>query len=62
MGSRQECLNEHDFINLTQARDEIRKWHRFYNYEREHGAIGNATPISFLQAYENDHSSLEKSQ
>ena len=59
---REECLNEHDFANLTEARNEIKKWHRFYNYEREHGAIGNVTPISFLRAYENDHPSPEKSQ
>ena len=58
---REECLNEHDFTNLTEVRDEIRKWHRFYNYEREHGAIGNVTPIAYLRAHQHDNSSPEKS-
>jgi putative transposase len=59
---REECLNEHDFTSLTHARGEIGKWHRFYNYEREHGAIGNLTPISYLRAYQHDQPHPDKSQ
>jgi len=59
---REECLNEHDFSNLSEAQDQIREWHRFYNYERAHSAIGWIPPITYLQSTENDHSSPEKSQ
>jgi putative transposase len=58
---REECLNEHDFQNLAEAKDRIREWHRFYNYERQHSAIGWQTPAAYLQ-FTRDHSSLEKSQ
>jgi len=56
---REECLNEHDFVNLTEARHEIKKWHCFYNYERQHSAIGYATPISYLESSLNEHPSNE---
>ena len=59
---REECLNEHDFANIEEARREIRKWHRHYNYEREHGSIGNVTPFSFLQTYQMQSASPEESQ
>jgi putative transposase len=58
---REECLNEHDFQNLAEARERIREWHRFYNYERQHSAIGWQTPAAYLQLT-CDHSSLDKSQ
>ncbi|HET9342677.1 MAG TPA: IS3 family transposase [Candidatus Eremiobacteraceae bacterium] len=59
---REECLNEHDFANLAEARATIKAWHRFYNYEREHSAIGNVTPFAYLQAHLGDQLSPEKSQ
>lgn len=30
----------------------IRDWHRFYNFERPHSAIGYKTPMAFIEAYE----------
>lgn len=59
---REECLNEYDFSNLTEARQAIRKWHRFYNYERQHSAIGYATPISYLRSNQNENSSSGNQQ
>lgn len=56
---REECLNEHDFQNLNDAQHEIRKWHRFYNYERAHSAIGWIPPIAFLQSKNEDQLSSE---
>jgi putative transposase len=56
---REECLIEHDFQNLNDATMQIRKWHRFYNYERAHSAIGWIPPIAFLQATREDQPSSE---
>ncbi len=36
---RQECLNEHWFLSLTDARSKIDAWRRFYNEERPHTAL-----------------------
>lgn len=58
---REECLNEHDFPNLIEAQSQIRKWHRFYNYERAHSALGWIPPIAYLQSSQDDQLSPEKS-
>ena len=44
---RQECLNEHWFLSLADAREKIEAWREDYNHERPHGSLGNATPASF---------------
>lgn len=59
---REECLNEHEFANLTEAQATIRRWHHFYNYERAHSALGWVPPFAYLQATENESTSPEKSQ
>jgi len=56
---REECLNENDFQHLAEAQDLIRKWHRFYNYERAHSAIGWIPPIAYLQSTQEDQLSSE---
>jgi putative transposase len=56
---REECLNENDFTNLADAQDRIRRWHRFYNYERAHSAIGWIPPIAYLQSTREDQLSSE---
>ena len=56
---REECLNEHDFQNLNDAQERIRKWHRFYNYERAHSAIGWIPPIVYLHSTQEDQPSSE---
>ncbi len=43
---RVECLNQHWFMSLEDARQEA--WSRYYNEERPHGAIGQKAPISLL--------------
>lgn len=58
---REECLNEHDFSNLTEAQSQIRKWHRFYNYERAHSALGWIPPVAYLQSSQDEPFSPEKS-
>ena len=36
---RQECLNEHWFMSLQDARNKIEAWRGFYNEERPHSGI-----------------------
>jgi len=46
---RDECLNEHWFTSLTEARILIEAWRNEYNIERPHSSIGDATPAEFAQ-------------
>ena len=46
---RQECLNQHWFLNLHEAKTTIEQWRIEYNCERPHGALGDLTPQEFLQ-------------
>lgn len=41
---RDECLNEHWFLNLTHARSVVEAWREDYNRERPHSALGYRTP------------------
>jgi putative transposase len=44
---REECLNEHVFVTLADARSKIEKWRIQYNRERPHSSLGNLTPEEF---------------
>lgn len=44
---RDECLNEHLFDNLRQARDLITDWRMDYNYERPHTSLDGMTPVEY---------------
>jgi putative transposase len=44
---RQECLNEHWFLSLEDAKDKISKWWQDYNQSRPHSSLGNLTPLEF---------------
>jgi len=44
---RDECLNEHWFGTLVEARQTIEAWRRDYNEVRPHSSLGNRTPIEF---------------
>ena len=44
---RDECLNEHWFMTLREARETIELWRRDYNGVRPHSALGNRTPKEF---------------
>jgi len=46
---RQECLNQHWFLSLADARSKIEAWRRGYNESRPHGALGWATPAEFAR-------------
>jgi len=44
---RDECLNEHWFESLAQARNLITEWRRDYNEVRPHSSIGRIPPAQF---------------
>ena len=44
---RQECLNEHWFMSLQDAKNKIEAWRGFYNEERPHSALYWQTPKEF---------------
>ncbi|MGZ3554040.1 MAG: IS3 family transposase [Vulcanimicrobiaceae bacterium] len=46
---RDECLNEHSFGSLAEAREIIEAWRLDYNANRPHSSLGNRTPEEFVQ-------------
>jgi len=46
---RDECLNQHWFTDLADARAIIAAWRHDYNAVRPHSALGNLTPERFAQ-------------
>ena len=44
---RQECLNEHWFLSLDDARVKTMRWWREYNSLRPHSSLGYMTPEEF---------------
>jgi putative transposase len=47
---RSECLNQHWFLTLVDAREKMEGWRRYYNEDRPHGAIGNVPPVALMAA------------
>lgn len=47
---RDECLNEHWFLTLDDARETIESWRLDYNQIRPHSALAYRTPEAFAQA------------
>ena len=46
---RDECLNEHWFVSLDQAKAEIAIWRRDYNEVRPHSSLDQQTPAAFAE-------------
>jgi putative transposase len=47
---RDECLNEHWFVTMAQARAIIERWRIEYNTERPHSSLDNRTPEEYARA------------
>lgn len=45
---RLECLGQHWFMDLDEARRKVEDWRIEYNEVRPHGAIGDRTPMSLI--------------
>ena len=62
---RDECLNQHWFVSLEEARRIIKSWRMDYNTTRPHSSLGYMTPdafrLSFEQKLENDKMKQELS-
>jgi len=48
---RDECLNEHLFDRLSEARQIIEAWRVDFNLNRPHTALGGLAPSQFVQKY-----------
>ena len=44
---RLECLNEHWFLSLEDAKEKIESWRQDYNKNRPHSSLGNIPPAEF---------------
>ncbi len=44
---RDECLNEHWFLTLPDARRVVEEWRMDYNRDRPHSSLGNLSPEEF---------------
>jgi putative transposase len=50
---RDECLNEHWFTSLAQARETITLWRRDYNEVRPHSSCGRIPPAQYAANFRN---------
>ena len=48
---RDECLNQHWFTDLNDARITIESWRMDYNHVRPHGSLGQETPSEFARQF-----------
>ncbi|RZU48111.1 putative transposase [Fluviicoccus keumensis] len=46
---REECLNQHSFRNLAEARSLIEEWRQDYNLSRPHSALDYMTPAEYRE-------------
>ena len=53
---RDECLNEHWFLDLAHAREVIYDWRQDYNERRPHSSLGYQTPSEFASAIRQEKS------
>lgn len=47
---RQECLSQHWFLDLADARRTLENWKEDYNNNRPHSALGSQTPVEYRRA------------
>ena len=46
---RDECLNEHWFLDLAHAQQGIERWRKTYNTERPHSSLNNLALYEFIK-------------
>jgi putative transposase len=47
---RDECLNKHWFLSLSDAHRTIERWRKSYNDARPHSGLGGLTPAEFVRS------------
>jgi putative transposase len=45
---REECLNQHWFMCIEDAKEKTEAWRKEYNAKRPHSALGNVSPEEFI--------------
>jgi putative transposase len=55
---RDECLDQHWFLDLADARRLIEAYRQDYNEVRPHSSLGNATPAEFAEKQRSSSSSI----
>lgn len=48
---RDECLSNHWFVNLEEAKERIEEWRQEYNCHRPHSSLGNLSPEEFARKF-----------
>ena len=51
---RDECLNEHWFINVSDAQEKIGIWRDAYNHERPHSSLNHLSPYEFIKEHDSN--------
>ena len=51
---RLECLDQHWFRNLSEAREIIEDWRQEYNHVRPHSSLDNLTPKEYALKLSNN--------
>ncbi len=59
---RDECLNEHWFRSLVEARAIVAGWRQDYNQRRPHSALKYRTPAEFAAAFRARHAGPERQE
>ena len=59
---RDECLDEHIFLSLEDARRKIEAWREDYNADRPHHSLNNMTPIEFATSLSDEITKLKMVQ
>ncbi|HMP05225.1 MAG TPA: integrase core domain-containing protein, partial [Lacipirellulaceae bacterium] len=48
---REECLNQHWFLHLEDAQEQVDSWREDYNRTRPHSSLGDRTPEEFAACF-----------
>jgi putative transposase len=57
---RAECLSQHWFLDLDDAREKVESWRVDYNEVRPHSAIGDRSPMALISAPEQPLRGIQK--
>ena len=56
---RDECLNQHWFISMNDARRKIEDWRQDYNHVRPHSSLGDRPPVEFARTFNRQEMPLQ---
>ena len=59
---RDQCLNEHWFRSIHEARSITEDWRQLYNCIKPHSSLGMSTPEEFAEKYSQPNKALKRKQ